>query len=277
MSRPAATRARISAATSRSRSGCAATRSVSSVTSSAPWPRLTSASNRSSIAVRRSPSSRVTAASNAALSCSPTSCMAAPRHKREGLAQQPNPLGTLVLRGPGRRGVRTARRRRRRGPPSTGSRPSAPRSHPPAAPSAAGKPSVAGHSPRRRAGAHPRSSRRASPSGPRGPVRARGRSTARATGRPARRRRRRRPCEPRTVQASRSALADSSTAATTARTPRWCARTAVARLLLQAELVIQAPRPGCLTYCGWGALDPLDVSQDPGIGVINGGWDAETA
>lgn len=80
LSRPAATRARISAATNRSRSGCAATRSVSSVTLSAPRPRVISASTRSSVAVRRNPSSRSTAASKAALSCRPMSCMAAPRH-----------------------------------------------------------------------------------------------------------------------------------------------------------------------------------------------------
>jgi ABC-2 type transport system ATP-binding protein len=71
---------RISAATSGSRSGCAVTASVSSATTSAPWPRLTSASKRSSVAVRRSPSSRVTAVSNASLSSNPTSCIAAPRH-----------------------------------------------------------------------------------------------------------------------------------------------------------------------------------------------------
>ena len=80
LSRPAATRARISAAASRSRNGCAATRSVSSVTSSAPCPRVISASARSSAAVSRNSSSRMTAASNAALSSRPTSCMAAPRH-----------------------------------------------------------------------------------------------------------------------------------------------------------------------------------------------------
>jgi hypothetical protein len=107
--------------------------------------------------------------------------------------------------GPGRRGVRTARRRRRRVLPSTGSRPSAPRPALPAAPSATGKPSAARHSLRRRAAAHPKSNRRASRSGLRDLLRARGRSTARATGRPARRRGRRRPCEPRMVRASRSA------------------------------------------------------------------------
>ena len=109
LSRPAATRARISAATSRSRTGCAATRSVSSVTSSAPWPRPISASNRSSIAVRRSPSSRVTAASNAALSCRPTSCMAAPRHNARASRSSRTRRGSSSLRAwPTRRSNRTA-------------------------------------------------------------------------------------------------------------------------------------------------------------------------
>ena len=109
VSRPAATRARISAATSRSRTGCAATRSVSSVTSSAPWPRLISASNRSSMAVRRSPSSRVTAASNAALSCKPTSCMAAPRHNARASRSSRTRRGSSSLRAwPTRRSNRTA-------------------------------------------------------------------------------------------------------------------------------------------------------------------------
>ena len=109
VSRPAATRARISAATSRSRIGCAATKSVSSVTSSAPWPRLTSASNRSSMAVRRSPSSRVTAASNAALSCKPTPCMAAPRHNSRASRSSRTRRGSSSLRArPTRRSNRTA-------------------------------------------------------------------------------------------------------------------------------------------------------------------------
>ncbi len=98
VSRPVATRARISAATSRSRTGCAATKSVSSVTISTPWPRLISASNRSSMAVRRSPSSRVTAASNAALSCKPTSCMAAPRHKARASRSSRTRRGSSSLR-----------------------------------------------------------------------------------------------------------------------------------------------------------------------------------
>ena len=181
----------------------AATMSVSSVTSSAPWPRLTSASNRSSMAVRRSPSSRVTAASNAALSCKPTSCMAAPRHNARASRSSRTRRGSSSLRA--RRGVRTAPRRQRWVPPSTGSRASALRPALPAAPCAAGKPSAARRSPRRKAGAHPRSSRRAPPSGLRDLVRARGRSAARATGRPARRRGRRCPYEPRGIQASRSA------------------------------------------------------------------------
>ncbi len=75
-------------------------------------------------------------------------------------------------------------------------------------PFVAGKPSGAGHSSRPRAGVHPRSSRRASPSGPHDRVRARARSTARAAARPARRRGRRRRCAPRTIRASRSAPAD---------------------------------------------------------------------
>ena len=125
------------------------------VTSSAPWPRLTSASNRSSIAVRRSPSSRVTAASNAALSCKPTSCMAAPRHKARASRSSLDPPRILAHCGPDRRGVRTARRRQRRVPPSTGSRPSAPRPPLRAAPSAVGRPGVARRSPRRTAGCSP--------------------------------------------------------------------------------------------------------------------------
>jgi ABC-2 type transport system ATP-binding protein len=107
--------------------------------------------------------------------------------------------------GPGRRGARTAPRPQRRVPASTGNRPPAPQSALPAVPSAAGRPSAAKHSPRRRAGSHPKSSRRALPSGLRDRFRARGRSTARATGRPARRRGRRRPCEPQMIQASRYA------------------------------------------------------------------------
>ena len=109
VSRPAAARARISAATSRSRIGCAATKSVSSVTSSTSWPRLISASNRSSMAVRRSPSRRVTAASNAALSCKLTSCMAAPRHNARASRSSRTRPGSPSLRAwPTRRSNRTA-------------------------------------------------------------------------------------------------------------------------------------------------------------------------
>ena len=103
VSRPAAARARISAATSRSRSGCAATRSVSSVTSPAPWPRLISASDQSSSAVRRSPSSRVTAASNAALFRQSDVLVARAVSQCERLAQPPRPLGASHRCWPGAR------------------------------------------------------------------------------------------------------------------------------------------------------------------------------
>ncbi len=99
VSRPAATRARISAATSRSRTGCAATKSVSSVTSSAPWPRLVSASNRSSRAVRRS---RFQPGDRRVKRCAFRQAdvlhgRAAPQCER--LAQQPYPPWILVVAG----------------------------------------------------------------------------------------------------------------------------------------------------------------------------------
>ena len=107
------------------------------------------------MAVRRSPSSRATAASNAALSSNPTSCMAAPRHKAS--ASRSRRTSSSSRAWPMRRSNRTASTAS--GSTAIGSRFRRPRPTLPASPSAAGKPSVARHSPRRQAGAHPRPNR----------------------------------------------------------------------------------------------------------------------
>ena len=150
-----AARARISAATSRSRSGCAATRSVSSVTSSAPWTRpdlRVEPVLHGRQAQPFEPGDR-RVERFAVLQPDVLHGGAAPQRERPRAAAVPavDPRHG----GPGRRGVRTARRRRRRVPPSAGSRPAAPRPARPAAPCAAGKPGAARHSPRSAGGCSP--------------------------------------------------------------------------------------------------------------------------